>query len=643
MASIVIGGVLVGILYALLGLGVALAYRVSSVLNFAVGVTATCGSYCAWWLLSSGVPAWVATLGAIACGGVIALALQVLLVDRMPSHAYEAISIATLGATVLIQGILLGLFGSESRALSWNPGSGIRFGALGMTVTGQDLVSLGVLVLVSLGLAVVLYRTRFGLNLRAISEGPVTSGLVGINVRTVKALTWTLSGAIAGVAGLIITPAYYLSPDFLTTFMIGAFVGIVLGGLESLSGVLVGAVIYGVGAAFFSYYVAGNFSETVALLVLVVVLSLFPQGLFGRRLLHVPELQVRVSRLQRRLFNRRSSESGEPRGMRPPQGTAPAGRWLRAPGLVIVLIAFLVPLVTQGSLLFLLATTAGTYLAVLGTDIIYGYTGQTTIGQSAFMLIGAYSLYLLQERFGLSFPVAVLCAFAIAGVVGAIVAIPTVRLSGVYLAVVTLSLALAVPELLQDFGSVTGGSTGVTVAAPGAFGATYTSNVGIYLYTLVVAVVFTGITVTFGAMGWRIRMGAVRDSARAAAAAGMSPYLIRLTGFAVGSALAGVAGAILAAQVGYLTPQSYTVWNSIYLLAAVVVGGAASVPGALLGSVFITIVPYFSGNVASIPDLVVGGALCLSLILVPGGLVSLGRGAHGALGSRRLRRQSMGG
>lgn len=629
MVAVGISGILAGVYFALMGLGLAVVYRTSGVLNFAFGAVASCGAYVAWRAIDAGVPYWAAAIGALVVGGALGMAMEYTIVRRIPVKAYEAVSIATLGVALALQGILLALFGANSQALPAIGESQILVSVGGVGITTSDFISIGVLVLISVGMAFLLYRSRHGLWMRAASEGPVTAGMVGISVPAVRSWAWAISGSIAAVAGLVITPTNYLSPSFLTTFMVGAFAAIVLGGLDSLTGVVVGALAYGIISAFISYYATGTYMNTLALGVIVVVLALFPYGILGKKPTHVSELELKDRRVFARGRFRRRDYDHTLRPLRSTRVDAIPGRWMVARRLVGLGcgggILLLLPLVVHGSGLFVPGATAAIFLAVFGLDIIYGYTGQISVGQSALMLVGGYTLYALVQHAHLGFTLAIAIAFVISAIAGAAVAFASLRLAGVYLVVLTLALALSVPELAQNFSGLTGGANGAFVPVPSFDGHSFNSDVGIYFYIVIVVLIFAGLTVAFlEVCGWRVRMGAVRDSPLAASAGGINNFLVRVVAFALGSGLAGVAGALSAAQTGYLSPDSFTIWTSIYLLAAVVVGGAVSPVGSLIGAAFITIVPYYSGNVAALPDVVLGLILCITIIAMPRGVVSLG-------------------
>jgi branched-chain amino acid transport system permease protein len=275
--------------------------------------------------------------------------------------------------------------------------------------------------------------------------------------------------------------------------------------------------------------------------------------------------------------------------------------------------------------LFLASTIAATMIAVFGMDLLYGYSGQLSIGQSGFMLLGAYASVLGQSRLHAPFLVSLAFAAAVTGVSGAVFGIPATRLKGVYLAVLTIVFALVVPELGEYFSSLTGGEGGIVAPLPSWLGAGVNRNYHIFLFCVglcaLTALAMTALSQSRQGRTWR----AIRDNDVAASAVGIRRVRQRVVAFACSSALCGLAGALLASITGYLTVLSFTLWDSIYLLVAVVVGGRASVIGCALGAIFIVGVPYETSGFALAPGILTSLALILVLLFRPQGVQSLFR------------------
>lgn len=620
LLTAIASGVVAASLYVTYGLGLAVIYRAAGVLNFAQGAIGTVSAYVMLSLLHS-LPYPLAAVIAIACGTAFAVAIQVLIVRALPSHSAEIVGIATLGVLIVTEGILLGIYGGEAKALPAPLSSQtlVRIGSYHLQTS--NVLDVGVAVVASVLLALLMFRTRIGLEIRAVSEGSRTAAMFGVDPSKARAVVWAVSGALAATAALLITPSNFLTPDFLTTFLIGTFVAVVLGGFESFIGVVVGGLVFGISQALFSVYVTGRLSSTFSFGVIVFVLAFLPYGVLGRPLPRIaePKLPREFGRTAASVIARVFRRSGRPRRRVDERPVLPwgLGRW--SP---IVVGAAALGFGTQlsSSWLAIGATVAGTMIAVLGVDLIYGHSGQLSIGQSGFMLAGGYITALLQLKAGLPYLGAVVVAVVGGGIVGVLFGVPAARLRGVYLAVVTLTFALAVPEMISYFASVTGGDTGIAMRVPSWIGLGQGRLQHLYDFAVVAAaIVATGVAfVARSALGrsWR----AVRDSDAAAAASGLDPALRRVTAFGIGSALCALSGAILAMNTGYLAPESFTLWTSIYLVVAVVVGGRASTFGALVGASFIIIVPDKSTSIPALSNVLLGVVLLIVLLLWPNGI-----------------------
>jgi branched-chain amino acid transport system permease protein len=291
------------------------------------------------------------------------------------------------------------------------------------------------------------------------------------------------------------------------------------------------------------------------------------------------------------------------------------------------------------------------FVAILGLNILTGYTGQVSLGHGALMAIGAYTTAILVGSHGMTDLATIPIAGVVAAAAGFAIGIPALRLSGLYLAVVTFGLAVAMPSLLKKW-SFTGGSQGIDLFAKalnrltGALG-----NVTVLGHSFTQNDFFYYLAWGIGAVlllaAWLLLRGrpgrafrALRDSEVAAAASGVNLAAYKTFAFAVSGFYAGVAGALyaLVALNGFVNPQSFAFELSILLLVGAVVGGLGSLGGVVFGalaveflSVGVDAIPGASSP--GIPSLIYGGAIIALMIVLPGGAAGLGRLA-GALTSR---------
>lgn len=298
--------------------------------------------------------------------------------------------------------------------------------------------------------------------------------------------------------------------------------------------------------------------------------------------------------------------------------------------IALALLAVLaIPALTFPSFwLFLAAQVAAYAIATLGLNVLYGRTGQLSLAQATFMGVGAYAGYILgSQGYGPLIQLLAVCAVSL--VAGAVVAVPTLRLSGLRLALVTLAVGELFAWVLIHTTELTGGSQGANVD-PLVVGPLDASiPLFAYLIGLVPALAATALVLHLDRTQLGRRMLLVRDSELAARATGVPIVQTKIASFLLASVFAGVAGWLYSGINGFVSPPDFNLFASVYLLVAVVVGGAGSVLGAWVGAAYIVVVPQVF-TALGVPNLyaLLGGALLAAVaLLAPDGLVGLGRAA----------------
>lgn len=258
-------------------------------------------------------------------------------------------------------------------------------------------------------------------------------------------------------------------------------------------------------------------------------------------------------------------------------------------GLAVVgLIAlFCLPLFLDDYLNHLVALICINMIVVLGLNLLTGYCGQISLGQSAFVAIGAYTAGILYAKHGVPFPLATFFAIIVSAISGIVVGLPSVRLKGFYLALSTVAFQFIVYWVLFKADALTGGGYGLAIPAAKFFGITFDTRVEV-AYLCITSVV---ILAYFAKSIARTRTGrafiAVRDNDLAAEVMGIELTKTKLTAFLISSMYAGVAGALYALYFRWLMPDLFTLVHSVWYLAMVIVGGMGSLVGSILGTVFI--------------------------------------------------------
>jgi branched-chain amino acid transport system permease protein len=229
-------------------------------------------------------------------------------------------------------------------------------------------------------------------------------------------------------------------------------------------------------------------------------------------------------------------------------------------------------------------------IAGIGLMLLVGYTGLVSLGHAAFLGIGAYTHAIL-ITYGVPFPLSLIIAGIFSGLIGAIVGLPAMRMTGIYLAIATLAFAFIVEHAIGHMKELTGGFRGMPVSRPEMFGIDLGSPIPFYFVCLFVlfACLMFAINILRSPVG-RAMIG-IRDSEISAQSMGIDLAKTKSLAFAISAAFAGLAGGLLAHKLGYLTPDSFTLLLSIQLLLMVVVGGLGSLHGVIFGAVFIGILP----------------------------------------------------
>ncbi len=314
--------------------------------------------------------------------------------------------------------------------------------------------------------------------------------------------------------------------------------------------------------------------------------------------------------------------------------------------IAVGILALAFPFVASGYHIYQGAQVLIFAVALIGLNLLTGFNGQISLGHGAFFAIGGYGTAILITKFGLPYWAAIPLASVVCFIAGFLFGFPALRFGGLYLALATFALAVATPQILSytGFDAFTGGSQGITLAKPSApIGLNLTADQWLYLVCLACA----------AALYWaarnlvRSRIGralvAIRDHPIAAETMGINAALYKTTCFGVSALYAGVAGGLSALAVGFVSPESFGLALSLAFLVGVVVGGLASLGGALFGALFIEFVPNiadqltvsFGEGAKALPGAIYGALLILIMAAMPTGVAGAARAAARALASLR--------
>jgi branched-chain amino acid transport system permease protein len=281
--QIVIGGVSQGFVYGLIALGFVLIYKATEAVNFAQGELMMLGAFCGLALATwGGLPYWAVLLGSAAILAVIGFIVEFALLRPVFGQPSFSAIMVTIGLGFLARGLVTMIpgFGTDSHALD-TPFSGRVIEAGGLMIGMEHVVIIGAGLLLSAALYGLFRFTRIGIAMQAVSQNQFASWYVGIPVRRLTGLVWALSAAVAAVAGVLLAPIAFIHANM-------GFIGLkalpaaVIGGFDSLPGAIAGGLILGVIEALAGFYLPEGFKDVAAYVVVLVVLAVRPQGLFGQ-------------------------------------------------------------------------------------------------------------------------------------------------------------------------------------------------------------------------------------------------------------------------------------------------------------------------------------------------------------------------
>lgn len=311
-------------------------------------------------------------------------------------------------------------------------------------------------------------------------------------------------------------------------------------------------------------------------------------------------------------------------------------KWAWIGGTLLLIALLVLPFLVRNYRVFQFNLVLVYAIAVLGLNILTGYNGQISLGHGAFYAIGAYAAAILMERAGLPYWATLPIAGAVCFGLGFLMGFPALRLGGHYLALATFALALAIPQLLKykQIEGWTGGVQGIVLMKPEPpftfrlFGQVLNADRWLYFFTLAV-------TALMFLLAWNLLRGrvgralvAVRDHPIAATAMGINLPMFKSLTFGVSAGFTGVAGALGAIAVAFVSPDSFTVFLSITFLVGVVIGGLASIPAAIFGAIFIQFVPNIADQISkSAPWAIYGVFLISFMYLMPAGVMGMLRKA----------------
>jgi branched-chain amino acid transport system permease protein len=585
--------------------GLSLIFGTSRILNFAHGSFFMLGAYLSLTLVRLLPPSplgyWAAILLAAGVVAVLGGVTERCLLRRIYG-APELSQLLLTFAVVLLVGDLVRLaWGPENRAGQSPPGLSGSLAIWGQRIPTYDLVLLLLGPAVALGLWGLLARTRWGLLVRAATADREMAAALGVDQRRLFTGVFVLGSFLAGLAGGLQMPRQALTNVMDLSMIAEAFVVVVIGGMGSVAGAWLGAVLIGLLQAFGILLLPPGFQFAAVFLLMAVVLICRPWGLLG-----MPEPATRLG-------------GPPPAG---PAGRAPGQRarvrpWVWVVGGAVLLV---LPGLVPGYVLWLLTEAMAVALFAGSLQLLVGVGGLLSFGHAAYFGLGGYGAALLLKHAGVSMLGAFLLAPVVAGTVAAGFGVFCVRRSGVYFAMLTLACAQIVYSVAHQWYEVTGGDNGILGVwpAPGLG-----SPAGYYLWALGVTAAALAFLRRVAAAPFGLTLRATRDHPGRAAALGVAVAGQQLWAFVVAGALAGLAGALFVFLEGSIFPETLTIPRSVEGLIVLMLGGVHRLDGAVVGATVYTLLDAVITRYTSYWRAVLGGILILLVLLFPRGILSV--------------------
>jgi branched-chain amino acid transport system permease protein len=560
-------GVAISAVYAISASGLVVTYLTSGVFNFAHGAVGMFLAFVYWELRVN--RGWPTPLALVATLGIAAPAIGVLLDAVVMRRLLRGASVATklvvtLALLLAFQGLALAIWGIRLRTLPglWGDRS---FTISTLVITWDQVTTVLAAVAVAFGLRLLFTRTRLGVAMRAVVDSPELCAVKGLSPDRVTAASWALGSMLAGLAAILIAPGLNLEVNTLSLLVVSAYAAAVVGRLQHLPATFVGALILGIGQTMVVGYLpqdnelVRNLKPALPFLLLFAALLLRPE----RRL---PE---------------RARTHAEPEPPRLPAtlvlgALAIAAAWIASGRLSDYQL-----LVGSKTLLFACIT--------LSLVLLTGLSGQVSLMHMSFVGIGA----VLVGKLGGHVPwiVALALAALATGAVGCLLALPVLRLRGLYLALCTLAFAILMDGLFFGNSNVLGGGSTLAVPRPSLFGASLTSEQAMFVLTAAAVALYANVFLAVRRSGFGRMLAALRDSPTASQMMGMDVVRMKLKVFGLSALLAGAAGVLLGALQVRVGGLDFVYFRSLTVLLVATIFGITSVSGALLGAVFFVGLP----------------------------------------------------
>jgi branched-chain amino acid transport system permease protein len=653
-------GLAPGALIAGLGVGLVQIYRATGVVSFAQGAVVMYSAYVfasakgngeypipplpnplvivqaianGWFGARWSVPTWptmVSLGGSVSTGLAIVLglatavaigvAMHYLVFTHLRRSPQLARVVASVGVLLVLQAIAARRFGSTAMpvpslltAKSWR--------VLGGSVPIQGLVVAGIVVVIAVVVSLLYRRSRFGLITHAAAENEDAAIMLGHSPATIALVNWVLASLLAGALGVLLgSITTSVDPTIVALTVVPALGAALVGRFSSVITTLWVGLLIGILQSEVIYLQTLSWWPTTGGAPLPGISDAIPLAIIAVALL------VRKRSLPSR---------GEREESRLPR--VPTPRHVGVPAIGALIIGTVVIVASGATLRASIINSLIGAVLCLSLVVLTGFVGQISLAQFAFAGFGGILLSKFATSIGIPFPFGILLAAAATGAAGVLIGIPALRIRGVQLAIVTLSLGVVAQSMLFNNPLFAGGPSGAPVSAPSLFGATFgpsntfidrtvpSASFGIFVLVVLILIAVPVALIRRSQVG-RIML-AVRSNERAAAATGIKVAHVKVMAFGLSAVIAGIGGGLLAYQNSGVDPTAFGPINSLTILAFAYIGGVVSISGAVIGGLLVSQGVGFYVlssliNVTGLYGLIGGVGLILAAVLQPDGSAS---------------------
>jgi len=596
LISFVVIGLVAGSIYGLAAVGLVLTYKTSGVFNLGHGALAALAAYSFYVLNVQLELSWPIAAAVTVCivGPAVGLLLE-LLARRLQGAALPLQIAGVVGILLVVQAGTLLIFGAQEvrRVPSFLPKGRIEIA--GTFIQYDDVLTFAIAVVATAGLWAFLRWTRTGIAMKAVVQNPELLELVGHSATRVRRWAWILGTVMASLSGVLLAPIMPLDPVQLTLLVVAAYAAAAIGTFSNLPGTFAGGLVVGVLAALSTRWltngILASLPAALPFAILFVVLLFFPKKYLADK------TAVRIH----------------------PRPTWKAPVRLQALGGALV-VAFLMTVPLFAGIHLVDWTVAVAMILVFGSlSLLVHTSGQVSLAQIGFMAIGAATFSHLLQGTGMSWPAALLLAGAVAVPIGAVLAVPAIRLGGLYLAIATFGFGIFLQQMFytQDF-MFGAASSGLEVRRPGSTIVDFASDTGYYYLVLAIAVVSVAVVFTLerGRLGRLLTY--IKQSPRAAEANGVPAAVTRVLIFCITAFLAAIGGALAASAQQSISADSYAPIISLTVFVIIVLNGPAVPWNAVLAAAAYTLIPsYFPSTEVGTYLQLLFGISAIALVVLP--------------------------